>query len=260
MQTGSLDITLVSPLSLSGAAGSLQLEQEGWGRYVGYLTRVGVVAYLKNLLFGDEDYDTEASNCGPDADGHVRKSIFAYPGPAELHYLIGISHGEIGERIVEELDYAEVLNLQEDQAVSLKYPCRQLLSTTWLIDAYDSDGETLPEPDIVIKQDGNTKSFATSTYGALLVVYRVLRHRYRIDVPPRENAGENSLQSFVWAVWTDGTNYMEVSLPDDKEPGSCNNSFRGHGHIGTPGPDRPESVPPEDEDTFFDYCTQKVRE
>lgn len=255
MPVSSADIILAPPPASAGDSARVLLEQDEWDSYTGYLTRMGALAYLNNLLFGDED-DAEEENCGVDLDGHVRKNVYAYPDPANLHYLIGLSHGEMGPQTVEELEYAEVLNLQADQEAGLKYPCFGIISTSWIVDAYDSEGSPQHRPAVRIT-GGTQPKFLISTYGALLVTYRVIRHSYAIDVPPRENAGENSLQSFVWAVWPGGNDYMEVDLPDDQEPGDCNNSIRGQGHIGYNGPNRPNSVPPEDEDVYIDYCTQE---
>lgn len=257
MPAQALDITLVSPLSLGDSDASVLLEQEGWPRYIGYLTRLGVVAYLDGLLFGDDDAEDASRNCGTDQLGRVVKNIYAYPDPADLGYLIGISHGEIGERIVEDLEYAEVLNLQNETEINLKYPCQGIISKEWITDSFNVEGGELPPPNVSITVDGTDLDVSGPAVGALLVVYRVIRHRYRITVPPRENAGENSLQSFVWVAWNGGNNYMEVSLPDDQEPGECNN-YGDTGHIGDPGPDRPDSVPPEDESVDIDYCTQLV--
>lgn len=254
MPVQALDISLVSPLSLADNAASVLLEQDEWDPSVGKLSKLGVFAYLQGLLFGEETADLQ--DCGTDALGWVRKDIYAYPSSPGLGYLIGISHGEIGERIVEDLEYAEVINLQNETEIGLKYPCQGIISKEWITDSFDSEGGELPRPKVSISSEGDDLQISGPAVGALLVVYRVIRHRYHIDVPPRENAGENSLQSFVWVVWSGGNNYMEVSLPDDQDMSECNNWGGGGGHIGSPGPNRPESVPPEDENRDIDYCTQ----
>lgn len=231
------------------------LEQEPWDQYVGMLTKGGVVAYLNNLLFGDEKQEED---CGVAEDGTISSLIYAYPSPASLNYRIAISHGELGERIVDEVEYAEILQIQMEQNPTLRYPTSSIISATWVTDSFATDGEALARPAISIA--GGRIFISKSVYGTILVIYRVIRHTYDGTILPRPDAAENKYQSFVYAVWDGGNNVIEYQLPADAEDGGkCNNRYkRGQGGTEPPKDCEPPIATPEDISVDVDYCSGKV--
>ena len=58
------------------------LEQEPWDPYVGYLTKLGVIAYLNALLFEGPEV---LPNCAYNG-GMFSKAIYAYPSRPDLNY------------------------------------------------------------------------------------------------------------------------------------------------------------------------------
>lgn len=243
-----LPLRITRSTSARDTSASVLLEQEPWDRYVGLLTRGGVVVYLRSLLF---DEPPQEEKCAA-LDGVVGGIVYAYPDPPGLAYHLGISHGEAGERIVSELEYAEVLQIQNEQRPSLRYPTGEILSATWVTDAFAADGESLPRPAVSIA--GGQIVIAAPVYGTLLVIYRVTRHTYRVRIAARPTAPENKYQSYVYAVWDGGNNFIEYQPPVDAEDdGRCNNSRRGDGDISAPDRCEP-SVYPEDIWRYWDYC------
>lgn len=234
------------------------LEQEPWDPYVGMLTKGGAFAYIRNLLFDEGDGVQE--NCGVDADGWITGSVYAYPDPAALAYKIGVSHGKLGPRIETELQYAELLQIQNETEPELRYPTTSIISASWVTDALAKDGETMPRP--AISTAGGRVRIAAKTYGTILVIYRVIRHTYQVWISPRPTAAENKYQSFIYAIWDGGNNVIEYKPPADAEDGGRCNSLARYGEGGTEPPTdcEPPHASPEDLHYDVDYCTGEVTE
>jgi len=238
----------------SEAKNRVLLEQERWDPYIGMLTKGGVVAYLHDLLFGEGDGVEE--NCGVNEDGSVSGNVFAYPDPPDLNYSAKISHGVLGPRVVAELEYAELLQIQKITEPALRYPTSEILSAEWVTDAFAVDGEVLPRPAVDIS--GNRPRIAEQVYGTLLVIYRVVRHAYSVTIYPRPEAAENKYQSYIYALWDGGNNFIEYNPPPTVlDGGRCNSG--GGGSVTVVPPDC-EPAPPQPEDLHYDvdYCDGTV--
>lgn len=226
------------------------LEQEAWDPYVGFLTKLGVVAYLNKLLFEGPDVEP---NCGWDGSS-FSKQIYAYPSRPELNYLAGCSHGTLGPQRVQEVDYTEAIQCNLELEPQLKYPALSVTRFAWVGDAYSPLGDVLTRPTVTINATGI--KIAEKVYGTLLVTYKVCRHIYSIAIRPRIGATENKLQSFVYACWDGGNTYLEIEAPVGAEDGECNTFGSGGDHF-TSSPSKPQSVPSEDTNIYIDYCTQE---
>lgn len=232
---------------------SVLLEQEAWDPYVGFLTKLGVVAYLNKLLYQGDDLEP---NCAYDGSSYS-KTIFAYPSRPDLNYIIGCSWGTLGPRRVQEVDYTEAIQCNLELGPQLTYPALSVTRYSWVGDAYSPEGDILTRPSVTINDHGI--AIAEKVYGTLLVTYRVCRHLYSIAIRPRSDAEENKLQSFVYACWDGGNTFIEVEAPAGAEEDQCNNFGSGGDHF-TTGDDVPQSVPPEDQTIWKDYCTQEDTE
>jgi len=239
-------IPYISPLARE--YGGVMLEQEPWDPNMGYLTKAGAVAYLNALLFGDPEEDL-IENCGAD----VQSTVYAYPEPSNLQYSIAITHGVLGEAREEILEYAEVIQVQQETDINLQYPTTNVISAEWLTDAFNLDGDTLPTPDIIIS--GGSVAVESRVDGSLYVIYEVFRHIYSVAVPEREDAEENNYQSHIYAVWAGGNNVIEYDLPADLEDGGSCNNFVGSGVVFPPDEPEPPRAYPEDQQKYTDYCT-----
>ena len=232
------------------------LGQEPWDPYIGMLTVGGLWAYIRQLLYGEGEGVQE--NCGADEAGLIGGVVYAYPDPAGLVYDLGISHGDPGPRIETELKYAELLQVQNETEPSLRYPTDEIYSAVWVTDALAKDGETLPRPAISIA--GGRVRTATPTYGTILAIYKVVRHTYQVWISPRPTAAENKYQSFIYAVWDGGNNYIEYQPPADAEDGGrCNNLIHyGEGGTTPSGDCEPPRPTPQDINYDVDYCSGEV--
>jgi hypothetical protein len=248
----SLRLVIVSPDRSRDNDDFVLLEQEPWDPYVGFLTKLGVVAYLNKLLFQGPDL---AENCGWDGDT-LSRQIFGYPSRRDLNYTAGCSHGTLGPRRVQEVDYTEAIQCNLELEPELTYPALSVTRFAWVGDAYSPLGDVLARPAVTINANGI--KIATKVYGTLLVTYKVCRHIYSIAIRPRVGATENKLQSFVYAVWSGGNTYLEVKPPAGAEDGECN-YYRGSGNF-TSEPNKPQSVPADDQNIYIDYCTQEETE
>lgn len=257
------------------SAGRVLLEQEPWDPYVGYLTKGGAVAYLRGLLFGEADQELPATNCGIDvaAGGITKGTVYAYPDPPELGYLLALSHGTVSGHSVEFLNFAEVVHLQNEIEPALRYPTRRIVSAEWLGSAMLGALPAAGMPAIAIA-GGRVKASAP-IYGSMLVVYEVVRHIYAATVTPRLEAAQNKYQSYIYAVWDGGNNYLEYKPPADAEESQssaaaprCNLDWL-HGGTGTAGgagygsntdivdSDDPQVTAPAlgDIERLWDYCS-----
>jgi len=249
-----LPFRITRSLARSETKNRILLEQERWDPYIGMLTKGGVVAYLHGLLFGEES--GVEKRCGVDEEGNVSSDIFAYPDPPDLGYHLGISHGVLGPRVITDLVYAELLQIQGVTEPALRYPTREILSAEWVTDAFAVDGEALPRP-VVSITDGRVR-IAQAVYGTMLVIYRVVRHSYAATISPRPEAAENRYQSYIYAVWPGGTNYRAYELPPAVENGGRCNLNGDDVDIDSPDGCRPPSVRPEDLHYDVDYCDGTV--
>jgi hypothetical protein len=252
-----------APPSDSGA-GYVALEQEPWPKFTGYLTQGGVIAYVKSLLFGDpttgQDNEDDCGMWG----GSFSTKMYACPYPHGLHYTAGLSHGSVGGRVIQQENYAEVVLLQQANTATLRYPTDRIISAEWLADAYDIYGRTTSRPRITTT--GGRVTVDRVVYGAMLVVYEVVRHIYGLAIGRRENYAENLITSHFYAVWDGGNNSLACRPPPDGEDGAhCRhdddlitgytggNMRPGAGDDNGDDDDLP-TVRPKDENYSYDWC------
>jgi len=227
------------------------LEQEPWDAYVGMLTKGGLLAYLRSLLYGETDEEQEKGNCGL-LNGIAETVVYAYPYPASLAYAIGISHGDLGPREKTVSEYAEVIQVQNVTDPQLKYPTDRIISAEWL-SAFKLSGETASRP--TISTSGGRIRLSAPCYGSLFVRYEVVRHIYSVTVEPRPDATENLYESFIYATWNGGNEYLKFEPPADAESGGgrCNTGG-GESDIQPSDDCEPPSASPADIHQDYDYC------
>jgi hypothetical protein len=246
-------MAFVSPVPLRDTSAFVLLEQEAWDPYINYLTKAGVIGYLNARLFQAPALPAACSS----ADGSYSKTVFAYPSPANLPYRIGVAVGVISERSMSILDYAEAIQCDLQTELTPKYPVLEIVRWEWVGDAYDRDGGVIAKP--AVRISGKVLALDQPVYGTVLVVYKVVQHRYTVSISPRPGALENRLTAFAWAVWSGGNAVLEVKAPDGAEEGICQGSINtSSAHLEDRPPGVPDSVPPEDETHAIDYCTREV--
>ena len=220
------------------------LEQDKWDANVNYLTKMGIVGYLNQLLFQDTPLET---NC---SDGIYR--VFAYPYPVDLNYLIGTTHGTLGYGIHEEVEYTEIMQCNLSTSINLKYPSLGIVRFQWIGDAYNDLGDIVNTPTIDIK--GQVVSISSPVYGSFFITYKVHRVTYTLSVLPLKEGVENLLQSFVYACWEQANVVMECRFPAGADTNTCNNSGIKNYNINV-GPDnKKKCVGTMPKEEYVDYC------
>lgn len=244
-----LTITIGAPARPESGAFVL-LEQEAWDPYINYLTKAGVIGYLNARLFNAPPPPAFCSA----PDGSYSKTVYAYPSPGALPYRIGVAVGVISERSQSFLDYAEAIQCDLQTELTPKYPVQEITRWEWVGDAYDRDGAVIPKP--AVRISGKGLALDQPVYGTVLVVYKVVQHRYTVSIKPRIGAQENRLTAFAWAVWSGGNTVIEVEAPDGAEEGVCQAGLdTGSSHVEDMPDGVPGSVSPDNETHDIDYCT-----
>lgn len=232
---------------------ALFLELEKSDPLAGVVSGSIVVSSLLASLLGGAARQPACS--GLSGDGYAT-TLYCYPSDPMMDYRIGLTHGELGGCQVEEVTIKELVEFELTDAEFLKYPSRGVLRKTWLGDCLDKDGR--PLGDIGLTLAGQQVTAGQPCYGAALVEHRVVRHRYHVEIAPREDAIENPLSAIAWAVWADGHTSLEVQ-PPEIEDGPCG-SFTNMNAI---PPTARRYVPQyawADRQTDVNYCTQVADE
>jgi len=270
-----LRIVYGSLLSNGIGLGSVLLEQEAWQPYVGYVTKVKALQWLRSFIWGAA---FPTSNCHSDSPG-FSKTIYAYPSSPGLNYKFGVSRGVISERVIQELVYTERLQANLQRRLQPSYPPLLIQSYAWDGEVYTAAGEVIrPKPTIFLRSKGF--DIDGEVYGTLITTYRVYRHTYVVNIQPSTQYAEKKFQSFFYAVWFGGTAFLEIETPmdaEDKDKVECKNRLAdGTGVLSPFGvvaigdtdigsefdveEDEQEryqrQVQPEDENQYIDYCDQ----
>lgn len=269
----SLRLALTTPSAAAISGGTLLLEQESFDPYLGHLTKIAAVGWLKKMLFGDPEPDENCSGPGPGFE----KRLYAYPSPPHLNYQAYLSHGSLTGPVVDRLQYEELVQVNLTKTPQLKYPAQSIFSSEWVAETYNAGGEMVVKPLVTVRQ--NRLRLSAEVYGTLRVVYTIERHVYTAHVDPRVEYGETSLQSFLVAVWSGGRAYIDIEAPADAKNGECKNRLGDGGGLfdylprtltndgGTDSGDSDTEgdednpygpVDGEDEDRYIDYCTQEA--
>jgi len=237
----------------------LFLEQEDYNPYTGKLTKGTMVIATLGWLYPDVGYST-SNNCGG-SEGRFTITVYAYLYQQDLVYNIALSYGDIGEAVIQDTEYSEVIKCNLKESVDFSYPSEGIISSSWVGNAYDSVGNIVTLP--TFTSDNRSIFFSKKVYGSLRVKYKVTRHCYSVSIAGRQleddTVSENKYQSVAYATWAYDIDWIEIKSPEGFEAfdGDC-----GGGVIinPPPKPEGPPKAPPSDKDIHVDYCTQEVKE
>lgn len=235
----------------------LFLEQEERSPYEGRLTKSGLVQGVLGFIYPD-DYVVENA-CGGE-EGVFETTVYAYLYEPLLDYNIALDYGELGERVIEEVEYIEIINCSLKDFVEFSYPSDKVLETKWEGLAYTNMGQVVPHPNYEFDRQGTY--FDSSVYASLRVRYRVTRHAYSVRVTSRAKydltVTEDKYASVAYAYWDGGIDFEKIEVPYgfEETDGNC-----GNGSIvritEDDDPDGPPAVDPENEHIYIDYCKQE---
>lgn len=227
------------------------LEQEPWDPYIGFLTKMGVIGFLNELLFKEPEVQ---ANCASDGSFYTN-TLYAYPSRPNLSFKVGWVNAIVPNHLIKFPLYTEVIQCDMNLKATLKYPAMEIKSVGWVNEVYGETGEVTTKPNITIVSDG--VKFSKKVYGSVLVTYKVCQHVFPFSVKRRTEAIENFFSAFAYAIWTGGNTFLELKAPEGAEEGECN-TYRGTGTFSGKEPNVPENVPSEDEYEDIDYCTQLI--
>ncbi len=235
----------------------LILEQADWVGNTGVVTKLDLVKAIATALYGDPENDID---CGISGDGSYLSGLYVYLYNQNTSYDIGITHGELGEVIVQEVEVRELITFSLGDESSSKYPIQELITAEWAADTWGVDGGVVTPPSISVS--GNTVSLSNSVYGTVIIVYRTIRHARSLSVPPREESVENVFDSYAWARWNGGVKMLKLNPPDNADESYLNQTNCIWGSRWG------DHIPPDDPgdpygdgyggDFDVDYCTQQV--
>ena len=253
----SLLISLQETDPIREPVAALLLEQVPWDAYTGRVTKGAVVSWLHSLMYGSEARDMD---CGLNEDGSCTALLAAYPVDPDLVYTLDVTRGDLSDRVVSEVEFVELVNLQMETGVRLRYPAQEILSAEFIGPGYDRTGNLVLAPDLVIS--GTAITAAYPVYGALKVKYRMVVHSYSITVAPRSEAVENRYQSVAHAHWSGGLTWLAIEPPPGAEEffdSSAACGFGGGGSVTYP-PDPVNEVEGRRQRRVIrkDYCSQDV--
>ncbi len=258
MTTDRNSITLIySGPPGADAADFVLLEQQEWDKNVNRLTKLGVIGYLNNLLYGGTDI---TENCSDAARGY---HVYAYPSRPDLNYSIGCSQGSLGPSRIEQLVYSEIINCDLKTELTPRYPVMEIKTFGWIGDPLGLEGHVVERPELTLTP-ANTLLISDPVYGSVLITYSLIRHARTLAINPLPGAVENALQCWIYALWPGGRRTLEYNFPEGDDlindaggVGVCQGSRTlYHGTIN----DSPtvKCVTPEDEEKYSDYCDQKI--
>lgn len=189
----------------------IKLEKEEWSSYIGKVTKSQFVKYLRSLLYGDGD-DYEELDCGLTGNDLIL-FVYAFPAYADLNYTLYTSYGLLSEASREIYEEEEIINISLAKTASTSYFVDTVISLEWIDDVYDSNGEIVTPPNYTI--DSSDISLDSSVYGSFKIKYTVVRDTYVLNISPRDEAEQDLFGAVVYAVYSNGLNYLEIDQPDN---------------------------------------------
>ena len=238
-----LNINIGVSRAASNPLDLLQLEQEDWKPYVGYITTSNMVRVIAEYLY-NEDFGSSIE-CGIDG-GSLITVVYAYPKVADLDYVLNISRGTISKRIVQEYTEETVLRFSLNDSASLKYPCGSVISTEWIGDTFAVRGEEVNN--VTVNVTGQDVQLSQKVRGRLKIKYKVLRHKYGVSIKPRKKSIENHFSSTVFGIYAGGLNYLVLSEPpnidsfDTASEENCNGGFGVTGSLSSEDDNLPDDM------------------
>jgi hypothetical protein len=236
----------------------LVLEQEDWDQDTGLVTKANLARFIYSLLqsmtTGNKVTFPLATDCGLE-DGDLVTKIFAYPKVDGLVFTIAVTNGTLESQGIETITNTDLLSFQGTSEETLDYPCHSVISKEVKGGTFDSDKNSLSEPEITI--DGDTVSLSFSAYTAVKVVYETIRYVYKLTIPARDST-YNKYASVVYAYYSGGVVWLDVDEPDtldDSEDSVCGYNIRWG-----PSPLPPIKHPGGTTNNVktIDYCSQEV--
>lgn len=258
-------ISYTRPTVAAAAARELVLlEQTRWNSYLGLLTRVNLLRYLRAQFFPDEEGGEDAKDdfvfCGFDDDGGLTLGLAVYELARDVRWKLQASTGTFGE--VSRTDAAETQSLSynlSDEA-SLPHPALAILSARWLIGPYDAAGNRISAPALLIDgQDRRIIRAQRPVFGsvALRVQVQAALYTVKLSAEAAEQALLAGWSEFAVCLPEGGRPVaLELTAPPGAAELAESGQECGH-HISvkvTHNSGGPPKAEPENKNIYCDYC------
>ncbi len=243
----------------SGLRDMLILTQEDWIDNIGKVRMSDFYNFTHNVLLSNtisNDID-----CGLNSDGSCTSIIYAYPRVSDLSYQLHTSYGELYERIVDSYAHQELISFDISKESDLTFTPVGNVSYSWLGSVYDSFGNVVSPPSLVIDSNGKVSLFS-KVYGTLKVEYQVTQHKYSLKVT-RRDTGTDLFGAVVYGVYDQGISWLELDNPpnlDELLEGTmnCGGFSVEDPEDGDDAGSPPTKAPKVDRVITTDYCSQLV--
>lgn len=233
----------------------LLLEQQTYSAYLGVLTKADLAVGVTSFIYPDTT-TTLPSRCG--GSDNVFDTVFFVYLYEDLNYELEVSAGELGDCVIEDVEYQQIVLCSLENYVAFDYPSDGLVSEpVWGGVVYDEEGSVVTTPKYTVNDRGIT--FTEKVYGSITVRYMVRRHRYMFTMDKNEDVLENGYFCVAYARWTGGIKGLQVALPDNFEVtgGYCGN---GSNTIhSAPDKEPKHSVSAKYDEVHYEYCSGEER-
>lgn len=248
--------------------GDVVLEQVV-GTRLRYPSSLDLAKLTGHLVFGV--VGTSQVYCGIDEETgeFIGDGLAAWTSSFSVSYRIGLTNGRLTGGVSEVENIEEIVNFNNSNSGSIKYPTSSITSVEWLTGPWDIDGNDIYG--VTLSVSGRNVRASKSVYGSALVKYTSYKKVRNMIVTAHPDTDSNVYECYAWAAWTGGTTLMQVDPPTgtelkDSEGTTCQDTSttrpdRGDesGDGDGDGDDRPEGEP-YDYTIEYDYCTGEVIE
>lgn len=266
IQTATLSYT--RPQTASSSRELVLLEQTRWSNYLGLLTRVNLLRYLRAQFFPDSGEDEQESfvTCGFDADGGLTLGLSVYELAHDVRWKLQSSIGTTSpvSRITSAETQSVSFNMSDESM--LNHPAESIISARWLTGPYDLSGNRISAPALFI--DGADRRLVRAqqaVFGSVALRVQVQAAIYTIKL-----SAEAAEQALL-AGWSESAVCLPeggrpVALSLTAPPGAAELAESGQPcghHISvkvTHNPGGPPSAQPEDKIINCDYCSLECDE
>lgn len=191
-QLHSLVVTLVNPDSAGEDLLLLQLEQEEWAPYTGFVTKSNMVRQIGKMLFADHGWNPVVG-CAL-MNGLLYSLIYAYPLLPTTKFKVLSSYGYLSEGSGQDVVMEETIDFDFDVEQGLKYPAIAVSGYDWLT-SYDHNGNPDTRPAVSVL--GRNVTSSSPVYGTLRIRYSVYRVVYTLSMEAREDAIEHFWSAYL---------------------------------------------------------------
>jgi len=247
---------------ISNLRNLLTISQEEWVNTIGRVKMSDFYNFSYNVLSSGNV--NSSIDCGLSSNGSCKSIIYAFPAIPDLLYQLHTSYGSLSSRSSANFVHSELLLFNMSKSNTLTYFPIGNVSYEWIGSVYDLQGNVRSNSAVDINEEGEIL-LPEKVYGTLKVKYEVVRHKYILEVFPREEETEDLFGAVVYGIYDEGIAWVELNNPpnlDDIASGSVScgglSSTSSDNTDDTEDGRTPTTAPKVNRKIITDYCTQEV--